>query len=210
MLLDTCAPSAVAAVDPSADQIDYAKRQPVGHRADFRVSDAQALPFPDGGFDVVASALVINFIPDRPRAIAEMRRVADPGGTVAGYVWDFAGGRGIGSPFFRGMRQLDMERPRVPGMEDSSLEALQSLFKRAGLEDVAVRPIEITVTSSDFDTYWSDQTPAFSPNGRLIAGLPEADRARLKDAVRAIVLPNGGSAIAYSATANAWKARVPR
>ena len=209
LVLDTCAPSAIAAVDPSAEQIDYAKRLPVGQRADFRVADAQSLPFPDGSFDVVASALVINFVPDRPRAIAEMRRVACSGGTVAGYVWDFAGERGTGAPFIRGMRQLGIAGPRVPGAEDSSTEALQSLFMRAGLADVAVRPIEITVTSNNFDDYWSAQTPGFSPNGRLIAALSEDDRAQLKGAVRGIVLPDGGSDIAYPATANAWKARVP-
>lgn len=157
---------------------------------------------------MVASALVVNFIPDRPRAIAEMRRVARAGGVVAGYVWDFAGERGTGSPFIRAMREVGIEGPRVPGAEDSSVEALQSLFKHAGLADVAVRPIEIKVTSNDFDDYWSAQTPVFSPNRRLIAELSEADRTRLKGAVRAIVLPNGGSEIAYPATANAWKAHV--
>ena len=171
------------------------------------LADAQSLPFADGSFDVVASALVINFVPDRPRAVAEMRRVARPGGTVAGYVWDFAARRGTGWPLIRGMVQIGLEVPRVPGADDSA-EALHSLFDRAGLADIAVRPIEIKVMSNNFDDYWSAQTPAFSPNGRLIAALSETDRARLKGAVRAIVLPDGGSNIAYPATANAWKARV--
>ena len=42
-------------------------------------------------FDVVVSGLVLNFVPDRPAALAEMRRAARPGGTVAAYVWDYAG-----------------------------------------------------------------------------------------------------------------------
>src|ERR1035437_10386376 len=61
LVLDTCSPAAVVAVDPAAAQIDYARKQSVAQRADFRVADAQALPFPDRTFDVVASALVINF-----------------------------------------------------------------------------------------------------------------------------------------------------
>jgi SAM-dependent methyltransferase len=100
LVLDTCAPASIVAVDPAAAQIDHARKQAVARRADFRIADAQTLPFPDGAFDVVASALVINFIPDRPRALAEMRRVARPGGTVAGYVWDFAAGRGTAWPFW--------------------------------------------------------------------------------------------------------------
>src|SRR5262245_29760818 len=75
LVLDRCSPATVIAIDPSAAQIELAHSKPVAERADFRVADAQAMPFADGAFDVVASALVINFIPDRPRALAEMRRV---------------------------------------------------------------------------------------------------------------------------------------
>ena len=39
----------------------------------------------------VVSGLVLNFIPDLPTALAEMRRVA-PDGVVAAYVWDYSGG----------------------------------------------------------------------------------------------------------------------
>src|SRR5262245_61600689 len=88
LVLDTCAPAAVTGVDPAAAQIDYVCKQPIARRAEFRVADAQSLPFSDGTFDIVASALVLNFIPDRPKALQEMRRVARPRGTVAGYVWD--------------------------------------------------------------------------------------------------------------------------
>ena len=90
LVLDTCSSASMVAVDPAAAQIDHALRQPVAQRAEFRAADALALPFPDGTFDVVASALVINFVPDRPRAVAEMRRVGRPAGVVAGYVWDLA------------------------------------------------------------------------------------------------------------------------
>ena len=65
LVVNTCAPSAVIAVDPTPAQIEHAHRQPVAQRAEFRVADAQNLPFPDNGFDIVAAALVINFIPDR-------------------------------------------------------------------------------------------------------------------------------------------------
>ena len=70
LIVKTCKPARVAAVDPGAAQIEFARLQPVAKRADFRVADAQTLPFSDGTFDVVASALVINFIPDRARAVA--------------------------------------------------------------------------------------------------------------------------------------------
>ena len=60
--------------------------------ADFRIGDAQNLPFADSSFDIVAMALVISFLPDSDRPAAEMARVVRPGGSVAAYMWDIAGG----------------------------------------------------------------------------------------------------------------------
>lgn len=209
LVLDTCAPATVVAVDPSAAQIELARNKPVAQRADFRVADAQTLPFSDGDFDVVASALVINFIPDRHRAIAEMRRVGHPGGVVAGYVWDFAAERSPTSPMRVGMRRIGAEVPTPAGVEDSGLDAFGSLFERAGFENVARRSIDVTVAFSDFDDFWRAQTPGFSPVTKTIAALPETDRARLLEAVRAGLPVRPDGSFAYSARANAVKARVP-
>ena len=128
MVVEKCAPAAVAAVDPSTAQVELARSKAIAKRVDFRAADAQALPFQDDEFDVVASALVINFIPDRPRAIAEMRRVGRPGGIVAGYVWDFAAGRSPSSPIRAGLNRIGAKTPVVGGSEDSRLEGLSSLF----------------------------------------------------------------------------------
>jgi SAM-dependent methyltransferase len=55
-----------------------------------------AMPVEDGSFDVIVSALVLNFVPDRKKALAEMRRVARARATVAFYVWNYpGGGRGV-------------------------------------------------------------------------------------------------------------------
>ena len=51
-----------------------------------------ALPFAAARFDVAVMPLVIVFIDDPDRAVAEMRRVARPGGTVATYIWDLPQG----------------------------------------------------------------------------------------------------------------------
>ena len=208
-VLDKCAPSSVMAVDPAAAQVEHARRQPAGSRADFRVADAQSLPFAEGMFDVVASALVINFIPARSRAVAEMKRVARPGGTVAGYVWDFAGGRGTGWPLMRGMRQTGIALPVVPGADSSSLDALSALFLQAGLRDVETKPIEVIQSYADFDDYWTAQTPKFSPVGKAVAALSEPERTKLKDVVRGQLPIQPDGSIAYSACANAVKAGVP-
>jgi ubiquinone/menaquinone biosynthesis C-methylase UbiE len=68
------------------------------------------LSFTNDGFDVVVAALIINFIPDREKAISEMQRVPQFGGTVAAYVWDFAFQRGVSHPLTSELRLLKTGR----------------------------------------------------------------------------------------------------
>lgn len=209
LVLDYCSPASVIAVDPSDAQIELARSKPISQQADFRVADAQALPFPDGAFDIVASALVINFIPDRTRALAEMRRVGRPGAVLAGYVWDFAGGRSPGSPLRRGMRRIGVDGPDVANSDTSRLDSILQLFARAGLQEIVTRTIDVTVSFPDFDEFWQSQTPGYSPTSKMIAALPESDRTRLIAAVRAELPAGPDGTFAYSARANAIKGRVP-
>jgi len=50
---------------------------------DWRLGDAQALPFADGSFDGVLCQMALMFFPDRSAAVREMARVVRPGGVVA-------------------------------------------------------------------------------------------------------------------------------
>src|SRR5262249_11720668 len=99
LVVENCSPASLVGIDPAVAQIRYATRKPVGARAHFRIGLAQALPLEDAAVDVVASALVINFIPDRLRALSEMGRVARPGGLVGGYIWDFQAELSPSGPF---------------------------------------------------------------------------------------------------------------
>jgi ubiquinone/menaquinone biosynthesis C-methylase UbiE len=209
LALDTCAPASIVAVDPAPAQIEHARKSEVAQRAEFRVADAQSLPFPDGTFDVVTSALVINFIPDRAKALAEMRRVSRRGGVVAGYVWDFAANRGTNAPIREGLRRVGADVPIVVGTQDSRLDALAGLFTRAGFSDIATRPIDIAVMFRDFDDLWQAQTPSFNPVTKTIAALSDGDRKRLIDTVRATLATGPDGSVSYPARANAIKARVP-
>ena len=56
--------------------------QHIGPSYRFTVSDAQSLPFPSASFDVLIANHMLYHIPDRPRALAEFKRVLCPGGKL--------------------------------------------------------------------------------------------------------------------------------
>ena len=209
LIVSTCSPAKVVAIDPSEPQIELARKKPIAQRADFRVADAQRLPFSDKAFDVVVSALVINFISDRPQALAEMCRVCPPHGVIAGYVWDFAGQRGPASVIRDGLHNAGAKPPPTPGTEHSGLEALTSLFARGKLTDIGSRTIDVTMSFADFNEFWQSQTPSYTSTGKIIAALSETDREKMIDWVRARLPAGLDGRITYSARANAIKARAP-
>jgi ubiquinone/menaquinone biosynthesis C-methylase UbiE len=209
LVVRTCAPATVDAVDPAAAQIDHALGRPVAAHAGFQVADARALPFADGTFDIVASALALNFIPDIAAGLREMRRVARAGGQVAGYVWDFPAERSPSWPIRQGMRRIGLDPAPVPGTAASGLVPLVGAFRAAGFERVSTTVIDVGESYADFADFWDAQTPSFSPTTAIIAALAPADRARLVDAVRAIVPTRPDGRVAYSARANGIQALVP-
>lgn len=209
LVLDRCSPASTIAVDPAVAQIEAARGKAIARSVDFRAADAQKLPFETGVFDVLASALVIHFIPDRPGALAEMRRVVRPGGVVAGYVWDLVAELSPTSLLRSGLDHFGVQFPRPPGTDDTSREALSALFAGSGLGDIATRSIDVTMSFADFDEFWRTQTPVYSPAGKAIAALSETDRERLIEWLRARLPAGADGSVACSARANAIKARVP-
>ena len=208
-LLDLCEPALVIGIDPASAQIEQASSGPVGARAKFQQADATNLPFEDAHFDIAASALVLNFISDPLRAIEEMRRVTVPGGMVAGYVWDFGRELSPSGPMRQAMRALRTEVPAIAGTAHSSLQALSSLFARAGLQAIKARTVDVTLAYLDFEDFWQAQTAGYGPTAEMTNAMSEEERRRLKRAVQT-ALPFGlNEKVEYAARANAICARVP-
>jgi ubiquinone/menaquinone biosynthesis C-methylase UbiE len=84
-ILEEAAPSEVVGIDASEGFVTRAQRGTRASIAAFQIGDAQQLPLSDASFDVAVAGLVLNFVLDSAKAVAEMRRVVRPGGTVAAY-----------------------------------------------------------------------------------------------------------------------------
>jgi ubiquinone/menaquinone biosynthesis C-methylase UbiE len=203
-----CAPASLAGIDPSPEQIAYAREHFPRFR--FEVGDSAAMPLADGEFDVVASALVIHFIPDRQKAFAEMKRVLAGGGLVGGYTWKREGMKEFAAyaPMMDGLAAIGVEPPHSTPVEESSIEGMRASLHAAGFADAAAIEIAVAQTFKSFDEYWEIQTIPFHRAGKAVQALDESRRARLRDHLRATLVGPDGS-ITYAATAVAGRARKP-
>jgi|ERR1051325_3538909 SAM-dependent methyltransferase len=207
LILHHAAPSSLTGIDPSPEQIAYVQKLLPGHT--FQVGDSMAMAFGDNEFDVVASALVFHFIPDRAKAFAEMFRVLKPGGLVGGYTWKRSAGQDFApyAALMRGAKSIGAETVTSPLVPEGSAEGMRASLGAAGFTDIAVTEIEVTRTFRDFDEYWDIQSIPFSPPGRTIAKLSEEERGKLRRVMREMMPAGPDGRITYASTALAGKGR---
>ena len=208
LILKRAAPKTVTGIDPSAAQVAYASKTLPG--ATFEVGDAMAMPFADGAFDVVASALVIHFIPDRAKAFAEMKRVLNSGGCVGGYTWKrtASADHAAYAPVLRGAEHIGGVAMRSPVVPEGTVEGMRASLSAAGFTEVSAIEIEVTRTFPSFEEFWAIHAAPFSPSGKTIAQFDDAKRADLREHLAATMTAADGT-VTHSATAIAGKARKP-
>ncbi len=210
-ILAHAAPRAVRGVDTSAGFIGYAQTQIDDPRATFGVADAQALPDADGTYDAVVSGLALNFIPQPARALGEMARVTRPGGIIAAYVWDYDGEMQLMRHFWDAAVALDPAARALDEGQRFSLchpDALSTLYRDAGLQEIETRAIDIPTHFRDFDDYWSPFLGGQGSAPSYLASLDEDMKAAIRDRLRARlpIAPDGS----ISLLARAWAVRGRR
>jgi len=208
LLMQRCAPAEAQGVDPSEGQLSFARTRPGARGAHFRQGDAMALPFDADSFDAAAMALVIFFVPEPARGIAEMARVVRPGGLVATYAWDFSSGGFPWAVVQEEVRAIGLTHPLPPSVGVEQLDSLRDLWSGAGLGEIEIRQITVQRRFADTADFW--ETVAGTATLReVLANLPPGDLVRLKERVAARLRIDGSGAVTHTATANAIKGRVP-
>jgi SAM-dependent methyltransferase len=206
-----CAPVEVVGVDQSDGFVAHAAAHVTDPRARFEVASATALSFADGAFDAVVSGLVLNFVPEPEHAAVELSRVTRRGGTVAAYVWDYAGEMQLMRHFWDAAGELD---PRARELDEGARfplcqpEPLRALFEAAGLTGVLVSPIDVQTTFRDFDDYWNPFLGGQAPAPAYAMSLSEHDRDALRERLRAR-LPHAADGT-IGLMARAWAVRGTR
>ena len=207
LLAERVKPLSIIGVDPSPAQLDFARTRSGVSIARFEAGHAMELPAADDSVDAAVMALVIAFVPDPAKGVAEMARVVKPGGLVSAYMWDWP----EGFPFHHSHKIIeDRGLPAIapPSWEASREARLVELWQGAGLADVESRAITVERTFPDFETLW-----AITLTGPRVATLattlsPEV-KAEIRKELKDRLGVEEGRPVTLKATANAVKGRVP-
>jgi len=211
-ILQQTNPGSVTGIDPSAGFIDYAKAHVSDPQVTFEVGDAQSLPVKSARFDAAVSGLVLNFVPKPLLAAQEMARAVRSGGTVAAYVWDYAGKMELMRYFWDAAVELDpdtyklVESLRFPICQPNALVALWSEVE---LRDVQLREIDVPTTFKDFNDYWNPFLGGQGPAPSYAMSLSEERRVALRDQIRAMLPIETNGSIPLIARAWAVRGRRP-
>src|SRR3569832_779624 len=207
LIVQRCEPSAVTGIDPSEAQLRFARTRAATQGVNYVQGDATKLPFEAGGFDAATMALVLFFVPDPVRGIAEMVRVTRAGAIVAAYNWDFPGGGFPLAPLGRELRAMGFAAALPPSVDTARAERMQELWEGAGLLEVQTRSIEVQRTFESFDEIWETCLLSPSAGARIREQSPEVQE-ELKQAVRTKYCnPDSQGRITWTAKANAVKGR---
>ncbi len=199
---------AITGIDPSADYVRFASQRSPDPRVRFEVGDAQHLQLKDGAFDQTLALLVINFIPDAPQAVRELKRVTKPGGVVSAAVWDYAEGMQLLRVFWDEAVALD---PTLAARDERTMPwcrrgELATLWKSQGLAQVEEQTLTIPLHFTSFEDFWGPFLLGQGPAGAYAKGLPSERRAALEQRLRRRLLGDGPDR-PFDLEARAWAVR---
>ncbi|MDE2432016.1 MAG: methyltransferase domain-containing protein [Burkholderiales bacterium] len=207
LIAERCAPRKVFGIDPSEDQLKFAKSRLTGPLAEFTQGDAMALPFEHDQYDAAVMPLVIFFVPQPAQGVAEMARVVKPGGIVTAYGWDLMGGGFPYESMQAALRDMGLTVPLPPSPDAANIDNLDRLWREAGLSQVETRVITVQRTYANFDDYWT--TVQGSPMASAtLALMSSAQKAALQDQLRERLGATSDGPVTCSGFANAVKGVV--
>ena len=209
-ILERAQPRSVTACDRSADFIRYCAENLSQDNLRWVAAPAESLPAREGGYDVVVSSLVLNFLPEPVEALRRMREVCAVDAWVAACVWDYSGGMELLRRFWDAAAALDPGAAAVHEALRFPLchpDALRNAFTEAGFESIAVDSITIPTVFASFEDYWAPFLEGTGPAPSYVSSLSEEARQRLADRLRATLASAADGSLPLQARAWAVKGK---
>ena len=206
-----CDPRSIAGIDKAEGFIATARQGVVDSRVTFNIGDAAKLTWENDTFDAAISGLVLNFVPDPQEMLSEMTRVTRPGGKVAAYVWDYAGGMEMMRHFWGASIAVSPDDSKLDQAERFPIcqpEPLKALFTAIGLKAVWSRSIEIPTVFESFDDYWIPFLGKQGAAPTYLASVDDEIREKIRAHLQARLLPSADGTIPLRARAWAVQGTV--
>jgi len=153
----------------------------------FKTGDVTSLPFEPNSFDAVTSRFCLMFLPEIPKAAAEIARVLKPGGWVAAAVWSAPEKNpsiGLAMAAIKQVIELPPPNPTAPGIfRLANPGELAGLFQQAGLVDMTDQEFLAEWSYASADEYYTSLMEIAAPVQNLMANLTEAQRQDVKQRI---------------------------
>jgi len=207
-----CQAQALVAIDQSEGFVRTAQQR-LGDKASCKIGNAMALSISDATIDAAVSGLVLNFLPDPEKAISEMQRVTRNDGSVAVYIWDYAGKMEFLNYFWDAAVESNSsasalhESYRFP---NANAEYLVHIFNQVGLSAVETTALDIITHFVDFDDYWKPFLGGQGPAPTYVSKLNESEINQLKESIINRLPFNSDGSISLTARAWACQGKVVR
>jgi SAM-dependent methyltransferase len=188
---DLCAAAAARGATPVG--IDLAEGMVGAARAahpqlEFRVADAEDLPFPDASFDAALAAFLVNHLPHPERGVGELARVVAAGGRVAVAMWDRPERVEFLGLFDAAMQAAHVNPPLAfppgpPAYRFADERELRALFEGAGLHGVQLTAVELAYPIEDVDELWDGLLTGSVRTAAQIRAMDDDQQARVRGAL---------------------------
>ncbi|MBI1278698.1 MAG: methyltransferase domain-containing protein [Anaerolineaceae bacterium] len=208
VILQQAVPESILGMDLSESYIERAHQNVRDERVQFKVADASTAVTDSPQFDVVVSGLVLNFVPSPQETLETMKLLAKPAGTVAAYVWDYAGKMEMMRHFWDAAIVLD---PAAADMDSGKRfdickpDNLRAAFEALNLSAVEVRPFDVQTVFKDFDDYWQPFLAAQGSISKYLTSLDDQAKNALRQQLQKQLPTNNDGSIHL--TARAWAAK---
>lgn len=181
-----------------------------GVAIDARLMDALALGFENARFDAAVSAFGIILLPDATGALAEMRRVVKPGGSVAVITWTQPEHYELAVELGAAIRDIWPERPPAPlpaQLRFRQAEDFGNLFLDAGFPKPRIEMVTAELAAPS--ARWLADRIGFAPGmDAMMAGLAEHRTAVIDRFIERLEARFGGGAVRLGAVAFVGVANV--
>lgn len=176
-------------LNPAMLAMARAAAEAEGLAIDWREGSADDLPFADGAFDTVFCQMGLQFFPDRPRAVSEMRRVLAPGGQAAASTWRDLSFHPLFAAWSETVERVSGSTAMGLPFSFGDPPQLQALFADAGFGDVRAEPVTIEADLGEPERYVERQIVASGAAISALREMRDEERTAAIDALSEVLAP---------------------